>query len=117
MNKTIEQRALWWISNGETGISSKTIWSVMMRTAEPHSKDAWGRYRYPLDPSDFRRCRLLLDLIPEWRERLQEVADMFPTWQGLVDNWGELDALYDEEAAQNNAPKLYKRMQDLHKYA
>lgn len=101
--------ALAWITSGDTGISSETIWSVMMgRPARRHSYD-----NTPADPSDFRRCYRLLKVMPAWRARLPEVATEFPKWGPLVDAWDELTALYEEEAPLKLAPKLYARMQEL----
>ena len=115
--KSVQQRAMSWIINGEVGISSKTIWAVMMGAVEQENEEtdeeSEAYYDYPYDPDDFRRCRLLLDLFPEWKERLPEVAAAFPEWAGLVANWDKLDALYDEESPSGQAPKLYDLMQEL----
>ena len=67
----------------------------------------------PGDPDDFGRCHRLLVLIPEWRERLREVAAAYPRWRGLVENWDELTSLYLEELPTRHAPRCYKRMQEL----
>lgn len=76
-----------WIVSHDTGISSKTIWSVMMG-ATPY----WPGT--PLDVDDFGRCVRLLVHIPEFRPRLQEVADKYPVWQPIIDDWKELERLY-----------------------
>lgn len=110
--KSIHQRAAEWIIRGETGASSETIWAVMMGAVTDENLSA-ACFSPPRDPSDFRRCRLLLELIPEWRPRLGEVADLFPEWSGLVKAWDELDALYDEEATQDRVLRLYYRMKEL----
>lgn len=76
----VEQRAIMWATFGEQGISSRTIFAVMTEAIQ--YKDVfprdWARFNVPHDPPDFRRCYLLLKLIPEWRERLEEMADDFP---------------------------------------
>ena len=108
---SIEKRALWWLLNGETGTSSKTICATMLGMIYAAKDSIY--YCYPLDPSDFRRCKLLLDLIPEWRTELSRVAQEFPGWGALVAHWGELESLYDEECHKKSAPKLYKRIQEL----
>jgi hypothetical protein len=90
----MRERALQWIAGRDTGISSKTIWSVMMGV-EVLGTEAWSlQYDVPLDPDDFGRCYRLLELIPGWRARLGEVADRFPAWRPLVEHWSELEALY-----------------------
>lgn len=95
-----------WILGGDTGISSKVIWAVMMG-ATPAEVDV------PYDPSDFGRCHRLLQLFPEWRGRLDEVARAYPAWGPLVREWGQLEALYEEEWPTGRAPRLYTRMQAL----
>ncbi len=113
--KTIEQRAIEWLINGEVGVSSKTICSVMLGTVDTSRDDAWCEYSHPHDPDDFMRCRLLLKRIPEWRSELHRVAEIFPSWRYLVEYWDELDALYEEEVPNDKgrAPRLYARMNEL----
>lgn len=99
-----------WLTNGDTGISSETIWSVLMnrRIAKPH----WHA-DVPHDPADFGRCYRLLKVMPSWRARLPEVAEKYPKWAPLVAAWDELTALYEEEEPSGMAPKLYARMKEL----
>lgn len=95
-----------WMQNGDTGTSSKTIWSVMTgETVERHG--------IPYDPADFGRCYRLLKVMPSWRARMPEVATAHPAWAGLVAAWDELTTLYEEESPSGTAPKLYARMQAL----
>lgn len=105
---TDEGDARAWIKNGDTGVSSETIWSAL--TGWPVR-----RHGIPYDPSDFGRCYRLLKIMPGWRERLPEVALKHPDWKPFVDVWDELTALYEEEVPHHKgrAPKLYRRMQDL----
>lgn len=113
-NLSAEQRAILWAAFGEQGISSRTIFGVM--TGAIKHEDAfprdWARFNVPHDPSDFRRCYLLLKLIPEWRERLEEMADAFDYWRPFVDHWDEMTALYEQERenAKGMCPKLYELM-------
>jgi len=97
-----------WLAGRDTGISSCTIYSVMQHTG-------MDRYDVPQDPADFGRCYRLLKLFPEWLPRLPEMLPRFPEWRGLVDNWAELTALYEEEIQNKSgmAPKLYARMKEL----
>ncbi len=48
----------------------------------------------PHDPDDFKRCRLLLLLIPEWRANLKKLADVFPWYAPFVNRWDEFDAMF-----------------------
>jgi len=80
---SIEDRANRWIVDGRVGMSSRAIWSHMM--------GAPGKgMSYPHDPDDLNRCLLLLDLIPEWKTRMPEMAQHSPQWAGLVGCWDEI---------------------------
>lgn len=105
---TTEGDPIAWLANGDTGISSKVIWGVMMGRPSGNRWDS-----EPADPADFGRCYRLLKIMPAWRGRLSEVAARYPEWTGLVDAWDELTALYEEELPLKRAPKLYARMQEL----
>lgn len=110
----LQQRALVWASQGETGVSSLTIFAVMTGAEDaPDIGRIRRNFRYapPRDPADFRRCYLLLKLIPEWKTRLPEVAERFPNWGGLVQQWDELTQLYEEERENGQCPKLYVAIQ------
>lgn len=79
-----------WIIKGEVGISSKTIWSVMMGIEKvKQACDGWN-YDVPHDPDDFSRCWKLLVAFPEWKPRLNEVAKVFPKWTGFIREWDKL---------------------------
>jgi hypothetical protein len=67
----------------------------------------------PHDPSDFWRCKQLLDLIPEWRSQLDRVAAEVPAFSPFVERWDEMEKLYEEEAPTGRCLKLYKLMQQL----
>lgn len=97
-----------WFRGRDVGTSSYTILFVMTGTRSPHK-----RYSVPLDPSDFGRCYRLLNLFPEWRVRLPEVAERFKEWGPMVRRWDEMTALYEEELPNGTAPKLYALMKVL----
>ena len=98
-----------WIVSADTGISSKTIWSVMMGV-----EMSWHASP-PLDPSDFGRCFRLLVLVPGWRARLPEVAARYPEWAPLIREWDELERLYCKAVGEGVefATELYQRIQEL----
>lgn len=103
-----------WITQGEVGTSSKTIWSVMMGAVSGVNRCGFQTgYDTPRDPSDFRRCYLLLKLFPEWRNRLGEVSSVFPKYTPMVNRWAEMEALWLEESPSGKCPKLYDLMQQL----
>jgi hypothetical protein len=109
MTATIEKRALIWISREDKGISSETIWVVMMLGED--AKQSWCSV--PWDPSDFGRCHRLLEYIPEWRERLHEVAELFPAWGPLVAHWDEMTRLYLRDEPTGESRELYNLMKML----
>jgi len=110
MNNNITKYSKWVVSE-DTGISSRTIWAVMMN-AVVGDTDYNFRYGTPRDPDDFGRCYRLLERFPEWKTRLGEVANIFPRWTGLVREWDTLTKLY-EESGHNYSDKLYNLMQQL----
>lgn len=108
----LDGRAYRWLTGGDTGTSSLTIFAVM--TGDDRVP-LHGNPRVPLDPSDFGRCHRLLAVIPEWRARLPEVAARYPEWTALVREWDRLDALYERERKRpdGRAPVLYRQIQAL----
>lgn len=95
-----------WLASDDTGLSSKYM--ARMLGNGPHCD-----YNYPHDPSDFGRCYRLLQVVPALRERLQDMAATGWQWAAIVKHWAELEALYLEEFPSGNAPKLFKRMDEL----
>ena len=82
-----------WIIEGDTGVSSKTIWAVMMGVVTEERKCGARDYDTPHDPDDFKRCHKLIVLIPGWRNRLSEVAAIFPKWIPFIREWLKLEAM------------------------
>lgn len=66
---TVDQRLIFWLLSKDTGISSKAI--------ARHITGIKGTYWTMLPPSDAadrRRCIKLLELIPEWINKLPEMV-------------------------------------------
>jgi hypothetical protein len=83
---SIEERAAQWRAGRDTGASSKTLCAMMLGETP--------RYRdHPHDGDDLGRCLRLLELIPEWKPRLPEMAAVSPYWAALVENWADLERL------------------------
>ena len=116
--RPVLERAVAWLRRGETGLSSLTIWDCLA-PQECQLNPFDDMYRQSLGPTapwdihDWRRCWLLLRLIPEWRPRLHEVAERHPKWQALVEHWDELEALYLEERNQTDFPQFRTRLREL----
>ena len=106
----IQARATAWIIGHDTGVSSKTIWAVMIG-GNPDRKNT-SYWDIPSDPADFGRCYRLLKLIPEWKKDLNKVAKTFPKWKYFIDNWDKMEAMYLEELPTGRCPKLYEFMQE-----
>ena len=51
--KSVKEKAMWWIANGETGMSSKTMWNCLIGNSN-------FPINHPYDPDDFSRCYKLL---------------------------------------------------------
>lgn len=109
-SKQVQERALWWISNGEVGMSSKTMWNKFM--GQPV-----GYPNHPHDPDDFKRCYKLLKTVPEWKYRMDELKPLSKAWSNLVDNWDRLTEMYElnvkTEWKQHKKIGMYDLMQKL----
>ena len=76
-SKTTEEKANFWLTNGEHGSSSMAMYRAFMDNPVNKSR--------PLDPDDFRRCYLLLKTVPEWRNEMHKIKALSPAWSNLVD--------------------------------
>lgn len=108
---TVEERAVAWIRDGRVGLSSRAIHDHML------GLKAKEGYSWPRDPDDLNRCLLLLDLIPEWKPRMHEMAEHGVAWAGLAARWDEItQAFLDEfglnwsKGSQLRATKTYAMM-------
>lgn len=103
--------AVEWLATGERGMSSEAMFYQFTGVGEPSS-------RAPSDPADFRRCRLLLEQVPEFLTQLPEMAEVSPTWKALVAHWDELATLMDSEMpnwrdGSGRVPKTYALMKQI----
>lgn len=103
------EAAVKWLAGGKRGISSETIFTHLTGI------DALGDWRkdHPHDPADFRRCRLLLEQVPELVPLFPRMAEVSPQWATLVEQWDTICATMDAEAPNwrdgkgQIAPKTY----------
>ena len=109
----VTERLLRWYTNGETGLSSKAIAGTVSGYL---LMDSVG-FNVPHDPSDLRRCVLLLRAVPEARENgLLVLAQKYPMWAELAKVWDELVAKLIEETHEDlpingmAAPQTYRLM-------
>jgi hypothetical protein len=80
-----------WLLSCDCGTSSLTIYSVLARADVLRGSTPSP----PHDADDFGRCHRLLKRFPEWRQRLIEVASVYPSWLKPVARWDELAALFE----------------------
>jgi len=102
-----------WILCGDTGISSQTIWAVMVGVVNGKNLPTRFRFDVPHDPADFGRCFRLLLRFPEWKGRLNEVAEAFPKWRPMVENWGRMSEVYLRDLATGKSRELFDLMVEL----
>lgn len=107
-----DERVNAWIVSGDTGMSSKTIWASMLGI------DIGDDIHHPHDPADLGRCLRLLELMPEWRPRLSELAALDPYWRSLVAQWEELSSAMEGEVGiawekAKSAPATYDLMRTI----
>lgn len=109
---TIEQRAVAWLRDGRVGMSSRAIHDHML------GLKAKEGYSHPHDPDDLNRCLLLLELIPEWKPRMPEMAQRSSAWAGLIANWDQIvSSFYDEIGLNWSKNRPGPRTYDLMKQA
>ena len=104
-----------WLIDGERGISSDTMFSRFagFSVMKPDFDEDT-----PQDPDDFNRCRLLLEAVPEFAARIDELRTISPVWDRLVSAWETLCATMDEEAprwreGEGEAPKTYDLLREI----
>ena len=111
----IEKRLLTWLLYGERGISSDTICSALCGIEIPEffKCNYHSMPDVPHDSSDFRRCYLLLKLIPEFRDRLHEIIDKYPKWKPYVENWSKMTLIFESDVDSDGwSKKLYDFMRN-----
>lgn len=92
-NPELSQAAVRWLASGERGVSSNTIFQWL--TGIDALKGV--RMGHPYDPADFRRCRLLLEQVPELQPHFYRMREVSQQWSNLVDQWAAICATMDEE--------------------
>ncbi|GAB2620251.1 hypothetical protein [Novilysobacter erysipheiresistens] len=104
---TLDRRALVWLSGRDSGSSSKAILHHML------GMESEGDH--PWDPADLGRCLRLLELFPEWKPRITEMARYSRQWASLALRWDELaDMMWGEVGIDwskgKSAPRTYSAM-------
>lgn len=110
----ISENLVRWLANGDRGVSSNTIVTHMTGINCLGVLDGAP----PQDPSDFIRCRKLIDSVPEIKDEFHRMSSCSPAWGRLVDQWNELCDMLDSECPNRKngegwSRKTYRRMQEL----
>lgn len=106
----IRSSVLEWMATGQVGASSKSMALAACDLACDGS--------YPLDPSDFNRCLMLLQEIPAVRNHFDRIAALGEVWKRLIGRWSEIEHCFLDEAGSNwskakSAPKTYALMKEV----
>lgn len=92
-NPGLSEAATRWLANGERGVSSNTIFAHLTGV---NANDSWNGH--PYDADDFRRCRLLLEQVPELDPLLPQMAEVSAQWKDLVYLWQDICGAMDRES-------------------
>ena len=104
--KSIQEKAMFWLSNGEIGNSSKTMFNCLIGYRN-------FSVNHPYDPDDFSRCYKLLEAVPEWKTHLHKLKPLSKAWSNLVDNWDKLTEYYEDMQKVKKANGMYEFMKTL----
>jgi len=90
----LSEAAQHWLRSGERGTSSESMLAIALdfNGLIP----AWHR-SVPVDADDFRRCRLLVEAVPEVRPGFDKIAIASPTFGAILARWDELCQMQDQE--------------------
>lgn len=91
--KTLPPQARWWRGT-DVGKSSAALFHVFCDQNWKYCSKEVGQAATPIDAADFGRCKRLIDLIPEWRNRLGEVSAQYPdtAWPRIIERWQEIES-------------------------
>jgi hypothetical protein len=105
-----------WLLNGERGLSTEAMVRHITGAPLPPGISPCVLW-HPRDPDDLRRCRLLVEQVPQIAEGLDHMRTASPTWALIVDHWADLCRVMDEEApnwrqlgCREKAPRTYRAL-------
>lgn len=80
--------------SGGPGVSAHTIYDKLRGAGRKVDPLDFSFKSHPHDAGDFGRCMELLDAVPEWRERIGEMADVSAQWSRLSSMWPKIERSY-----------------------
>jgi hypothetical protein len=95
-----------WLLSDDTGSSSKYMACILL--GKGHAEHA-----YPHDSDDFGRCYRFLQAVPEAKKFLNKLSTKGEIWRIYIENWPELEYLYDQEQPSGKYPKLSAKIREL----
>ncbi len=106
----IVKKAIDWLDNGQVGLSSATMCATFFPQLKQHHKlkdlydyDDLLEVHYPYDNGDFGRCLKFIESVPEIKLRLVELKPLSQEWSNLVDNWTEIESLFNSDKEASSA--------------
>ena len=76
--------------NGGPGLAVMVVYNFFRR--DPEYINFSSRYpHYPRDYKSLERCLELLDAVPEWRQRIEELKIISNEWSNMVLKWEDLE--------------------------
>jgi hypothetical protein len=94
----LDEHSRWWRGT-DVGTSAATIFATLTRFSDLRD-EALEFIRdgsTPSDADDFGRCKRLVERIPEFALKLNEVAEKYPDWKPIIDKWDELCAMKPDQ--------------------
>lgn len=80
--------------SGGPGASASSIYATLRGAGRIEDPAGFCSNNHPNDSDDFGRCVELLNLVPEWRDRMGEMRSVSLQWSRLSTKWSELENLY-----------------------
>lgn len=90
----LSEEAVNWLILGERGSSSSFMFGYLTQIDILKSSAC----PVPLDAADMRRCRLLIEQVPEFKEHLHKLAGASDEWALLIERWNEICQVMDAES-------------------
>ena len=99
----IELKVIEWLESGQTGLSSLALCKAAFPQTQYYKLDKMIERdldNYPHDNADFKRCMLLIEQVPEIRQKMPELSGLNQKWQNLFTHWDNIESLIIRNKAQ-----------------